>query len=220
MLQKECHADTEGGRDPQRDEQPEDAHKVHAQNEQLEDEQKNRVTKDSRVLHTYTDVREVRIETVQNREGAQQLAAFQNGRRIDDSTSYEPVEDLQTITDRGDLSAKEITHNRFALSQRGDITKTAQHDVNKNIENAKARHLQIGFAHLASHHMERRQAVQECEEEQGTQCLVDLRGYEIFAYTTQCSGHISVSLFATLRQGRRTTVRLKVTTRTAQPQRK
>lgn len=111
MLQKECHADTEGGRDAQRDEQPEDAHKVHAQNEQLEDEQQNRVTKDTRIFHTHADVREVRIETVQNRQGAQQFAALQNGRSIDDSTSYETIEDLQTITDGGDLSTKEITDN-------------------------------------------------------------------------------------------------------------
>lgn len=100
-------------------------------------------------------------------ESAEQLAALQYGGGINHSTRDESIEDLQTIANCGNFRAKKITHYGLALTQRGDVAETAQDDVNKDVKDAKARHLQIGFTHLPTHHMERRQTIKECEKNNG-----------------------------------------------------
>lgn len=156
MLQEKCHTNAERWRDIQGDQQPENSHEIHSQYQKLEDQHQYRVPEDPRVLDPYADVGEIRIKAVQYGQSSQQLAALQYGRGVDHGAGNQAIEDLQAISNRGDLGAKEVAHNGLSLPQGRDVTKATQTYVDKDVEDTEEGHLQVGLAHLLPDHMKGR----------------------------------------------------------------
>lgn len=131
-------------------------HEIHSQYQKLEDQHQYRVPEDPRVLDPYADVGEIRIKAVQYGQSSQQLAALQYGRGVDHGAGNQAIEDLQAISNRGDLGAKEVAHNGLSLPQGRDVTKATQTYVDKDVEDTEEGHLQVGLAHLLPDHMKGR----------------------------------------------------------------